>query len=78
MSNNKQSSVELLAKLLLEKLEVKGDGYGINSIIDLAKVMHKQEMIDFGNDLIAQSDINYIGIPNLDEQYYNETYGGNK
>jgi hypothetical protein len=35
-------------------------------------------MIDFGNDLLAQNDINYIGVPNLAEQYYEQTYGGNK
>jgi hypothetical protein len=47
-------------------------------ILEQAKAMHKEEMINFGNDLLAQNDINYIGVPNLAEQYYNETYGGNK
>lgn len=45
-------------------------------ILEQAKAMHKEEMINFGNDLLAQNDINYIGVPNLAEQYYNETYGG--
>ena len=43
-----------------------------------AKVMFKDEMIDFGNDLLAQNDTNYIGIPNLAEQYYQQTYGDDK
>jgi len=43
-----------------------------------AKEMEKEQMIDFGNDLLAQNDINYTGVLNLAEQYYNETYRNNK
>ena len=51
MTNNKQqTAVELLAKLLLEKLEIKGDGYGINQIINLSKAMEKQMTIKLYND----------------------------
>jgi hypothetical protein len=46
-------------------------------LLEQAKAIHKEEMVDFGNDLLAQNDCNYIGIPNLAEQYYNETFGGN-
>jgi hypothetical protein len=87
MSNNKQSSIELF----IDQLEEKGKAYEetvgvrtVNICIDVseymelkqqAKAMHKEEMVDFGNDLLAQNDTNYIGIPNLAEQYYNQTYG---
>ena len=47
-------------------------------LLEQAKAMHKEEMIDFGNDLLAQNDTNYIGIPNLAEQYYQQTYGDDK
>jgi hypothetical protein len=39
MSNNKQSSVEWFAQQLYETLEIKGDGYVIDSLLDLAKEM---------------------------------------
>ena len=70
MSNNKQSSVEWFAQKLYETMEMKGDGYVIDSLLDLAKAMHKQEIINsffegaYGGDNISG------------EQYYNETYGG--
>jgi uncharacterized protein YggL (DUF469 family) len=87
MRNNKQqSSVEsLLDKIQLSQTTfTDSDGnkyiflYPILSINDIEKCkeMHKQEMIEFANDLLAQNDINYIAVPNLAEQYYNETYGG--
>jgi hypothetical protein len=45
MSNNKQSSsIEWFAQQLYETLEIKGDGYVIDSLLDLAKAMHKEEM----------------------------------
>ena len=87
MSNNKQSSIDLF----IDQLEEKGNAYEenegvrtINISIDIsdymelkiqAKAMHKDEMVDFGNDLLAQNDTNYIGLPNLAEHYYNETFG---
>lgn len=86
--NNKQSSIELF----IEQLEEKGKAYEetvgvrtVNICIDVSdymelkqqvKAMHKEEMVDFGNDLLAQNDTNYIGLPNLAENYYNETFGG--
>jgi hypothetical protein len=90
MSNNKQQTA---VELFIEQLEEKGDLRETPSIRNIqlnidtsdymelkqqAKEMHKQEMIEFANDLLAQNDINYIGVPNLAEQYYNETYGGSK
>lgn len=36
--------------------------------------IEKQQIIDFANDLLAQNNVNYIAVPDLAEQYYNETY----
>ena len=38
----------------------------------------KEQMVDFANDLLAQNDVNYIAVPNLAEQYYNETFNTNE
>ena len=86
MNNNKQSSIEWLMEKLIEHQIIKVGqttyggkvNYKHEILLEQAKAMHKEEVIDFGNDLLAQNDINYIGMPNLAEQYYNETYGGNK
>ena len=86
MSNNKQSSIEWLndklASLNFDYLTGQIGNKEYNErhkqILEQAKAMHKEEMEDFGNDLLAQNDCNYIGIPNLAEHYYNETFGGNK
>jgi hypothetical protein len=86
MSNNKKSSIEWLddklASLNFDYLTGQIDNKEYNerhkAIMEQAKAMHKEEMVDFGNDLIAQNDINYIGMPNLAEQYYNQTFGGEK
>jgi hypothetical protein len=43
-----------------------------------AKEMEKEQMVDFANDLLAQNDVNYISVPNLAEQYYNETFNTNE
>ena len=71
--SNKQSSVEWLYNKMYEhRGNITIEEY------EQAKAMHKEEMEDFGNDLLAQNDCNYIGIPNLAEHYYNETFGGEK
>jgi len=74
--NDKQSSIERFAVELWENMSVSGDGEVFTNLLEKAKAKHKEEMIDFGNDLLAQNDINYIGVPNLAEQYYEQTYGG--
>ena len=86
MSNNKQSSIQWIVGKLgdLESMFNLGIVDNIQyyeektKLLDQAKAMHKEEMIDFGNDLLAQNDTNYIGIPNLAEQYYQQTYGDDK
>ena len=71
MTRNKQSSVELLAKHLLEEVEVKGDGYGINHIIVLCKAIHKEEhRITYNQGLLS----NFQNF----EHYYEQTFGGKK
>jgi len=39
-----------------------------------AKEMEKEQMINFANDLLARNNKNYIALPNLAEEYYNETF----
>jgi hypothetical protein len=70
MSNNKQSSVELFAIALYEAGYWEGNVDKLNDLLDYHKAMHKEEIQDAWND-----GYNEIGGP---EQYYNETYGGNK
>ena len=44
MTNNKQqTAVEWFAQQLYETLEIKGDGYVIDSLLDLAKEMEKEQ-----------------------------------
>jgi hypothetical protein len=69
MSNNKQSSVEWFAQKLYETLEIRGDGYVIDSLLDLAKAMHKQECVDLLN--------HHNDIFDTSEEHYNKTFGGN-
>jgi len=69
--DNKQTAVEWLV-LHLNKQE--WFTHKQKQTIEQAKEMEKEQMIEFGNDLIAQNDPNYIGFPNLAEQYYNETF----
>jgi hypothetical protein len=48
-----------------------------NNLIEAFKQaleMEKQQMINFANDLLARNNKNYIALPDLAEQYYNETY----
>jgi hypothetical protein len=85
MTNNKQQTpVELLAKLLLEKVEIKGDGYGINHIINLAKEMQKQMTIELYNDYenyLEEAFKHQNGgqaVILSFEEFYEQTYGDDK
>ena len=75
-SNNKQSSVEWLQAIVKDMIANGGDSdlHAVLSHIDQAKAMHKEEIEDAhwygGQDVpIHESTC---------EEYYNETYGGNK
>jgi predicted CopG family antitoxin len=79
MSNNKQSSLEWLISQLIEKdlLMIYGKSLEDNDLIEIikqAKAMRKEEIIN------AVQSCGYIGGATDEEaeQYYNETYGGNK
>ena len=74
----KQTAVEWVLDCLIEK---HSDGSFVwNTRADLealfkqAKEMEKQQIIDFANDLLARNNKNYIALPDLAEQYYNETF----
>lgn len=43
-------------------------------LLQEAKAMEKEQIINFGNDLLAQNDRSYIAFPDLAKQYFNETY----
>ena len=67
---SKQTAVELFALDLYEKGLLKGNGDEIQELLEQAKQMEKEQMID----AYEQGDkykLNFSG-----EQFYNETYGG--
>lgn len=59
--------------LLKHPQKILSFGEAIDKAVELLQ-MEKEQMVNFGNDLLAQNDINYIGVPDLAEQYYNETF----
>ena len=75
----KQTAVEwLLEQIFKHNNLVKGDGwfYVKPDIIEQAKEMHKQELID-AVGVGSQFDRNYLyGYHDKAEEYYQETYGG--
>lgn len=83
MSNNKENSVEWLEKevhKILNEYDQHAIGFYLEKAFQQAKAMHKHEIMaayDTGNQ--NQYDkINFEDYLNVDEeQYYNETYGGN-
>ena len=73
----------LLSELQIKLLKIKSEPDGIvrermiNSFLidaEQAEAIEKEQIINFGNDLLAQNDRSYIGFPDLAKQYYNETY----
>ena len=62
--NKMESAVEWLAKELYEKFEMRGDGILYDEILDQAKEMYKEQIIDAFNKV-------YMG---TGEEYYNETF----
>ena len=74
MTNNKQqTAVEWFAQKLYETLEIKGDGYVIDSLLDLAKAMHKEEIIQAWK----KGDGQFDKVSNkMSLEYYEKTYGG--
>ena len=81
----KQTAVEWLANEFYEKLEVRGDGALFNDLVDQAKEMEKQQIIEaYYKSQLDLIEIVVEGLqpkenPDLEdktdaEQYYNETY----
>ena len=69
----KQTSIEWL----INELDLSNDGFTMK-IINKAKQMHKEEIEDaFGVGCQVEST-RLIGYQGMAEQYYQETYGGNK
>lgn len=69
----KPTAVEFAVEQL-EQLIPSGNQILIRAILIEAKEMEKEQIIYFANDLLAQNDTNYIAMPDLAEQYYNETF----
>ena len=65
------SSIEWFAQKLYETLEIRGDGYVIDSLLDLAKAMHKDEMIKAWKNGDGQYDKTAEQFAN---DYYKQTY----
>ena len=86
MSNNKQSSVEWLAKSYVDLLtELNDDKISLKQfeiryieILEQAKAMHKEEVLSF-ELLLDEHEINALNNNTMlltREEYYNETFGG--
>jgi hypothetical protein len=80
--DKQQTAVEWFAQKLYETLEIKGDGYVIDSLLDLAKEMEKEKMIDFAFNFyydfskVAGVPFNLISENRINaEDYYDKTYG---
>jgi hypothetical protein len=72
MENNKSvSSVEWLVNQLIKEGKLFYDDY---KCIEQAKEMEKQQIIDFGNDLLEVNKINWDARSITAEQYYNQTF----
>jgi hypothetical protein len=64
----KQTAVEWLAKELYEKMKMKGDGEIFDKILEQAKEIHKQQIMDAWED--GQNSFPTINA----KQYYKETF----
>jgi hypothetical protein len=83
MNNNKQTAVEWLYNNLKSHFEHDGDLLEIVQMsFEQAKAMEKEQMKDCMSaaflDGLRSGDENYKAPYEDWEQYYNETYGGNK
>ena len=67
----KQTAIEWLANELYEKFEMKGDGALFNDLVNQAKEIEKQQIIDAYDN--SYMDRYYYNGKN-GVQYYNETF----
>ena len=78
MSN--KSSVELFAIALYEGGYLQGNGDEINDLLEHHKAIHKKEIKDaiFWGNIKGYDEHKRTCIHDEDEQFYEQTYGGNK
>ena len=70
------TSIEWLIKELYTEMNMSGDGRVLDEILEQAKEMHKQEIIQ-AVDFNFNYDDNNNACPTLGEQYYQETFVSN-
>ena len=70
---SKQTAVEFLAKSLKDFPHIK-HSFRFKELVEQAKEMEKEQIVDAH----YQGYRGAIGTTEVSEQYYNETYGGNK
>ena len=79
MSNKKKSSIDLFAIALYEKGFLKGNGDEINDLLEEHKAMQKEEIVEsYREGRTDQQSANDSFYNRNAEQYYNETFGGEK
>jgi hypothetical protein len=81
MTNNKQSSVELFAIALYEKGFLQGNGDEINDLLEQHKAIHVQEHGNTWDDSmrnLQERGMNEVRAWEDFDEYYKETFGGNK
>ena len=72
----KQTAVEQFAIALYEKFKLEGNGKELNDLLEQAKEMEKERMIEFAQ---LYAVIHCMGDITKDaDEYYNETYGNDK
>jgi hypothetical protein len=72
MGNKQQTAVEWFAKQLYDKMEMKGDGNIFDKLLDQAKAMEKEQIINgWDNGFLDYQ----ISMHEDAEQYYIDTYG---
>lgn len=76
-----KSSVELFAIALYEKGYLQGNGDEINDLLERYKAMHKKEHGNTWDASMNNFEVRGMNIVRAWEdfdEYYNETFGGNK
>jgi hypothetical protein len=72
----KRTAVEWFAVVLYQKFKLEGNGKELNDLLEQAKEMEKEKMIEFAQ---LYAVIHCMGdITKNADDYYNKTYGGNK
>jgi hypothetical protein len=78
MNSEKQTAVEQLAIALYENGFLQGNGDEIQEIVEVFKEMNKEQHLKTWGNGWVNGDIPMDNYESVAENYYNETYGGNK